>query len=219
MHTVAPTESIDPIRPLREFVADMTRLVERTDSERELLAEARPLLATLIQGSGWLPNEFAQAEPGSYRQYLLYCDPLERFSVVSFVWGPGAGTPVHDHTVWGLVGILKGEEMCSEYAPDGPDRVRPASVEHSLKQGMIEAVSPTVGDWHQVRNPLKDQNSISIHVYGGNIGSVRRHRIDPTEWPGAGLHLGLLIGCVTQFMGPVCCSSRSRPLSRNARTG
>ncbi|MBM3407153.1 MAG: cysteine dioxygenase [Betaproteobacteria bacterium] len=178
MHNAASPTSIDPIRPLREFVADMTRLIERTDSERELLAQARPMLATLIRDSSWLPQEFSQAEPGSYRQYLLYCDALERFSVVSFVWGPGATTPVHDHTVWGLVGILKGEEMCCEYTPDGPDRVRAASIEHSLKQGMIEAVSPTVGDWHQVRNPLSDQTSISIHVYGGNIGSIRRHRID-----------------------------------------
>ena len=181
MHDAVPHHSTDAIRPLREFVADMTRLVARTDSERELLAHARPLLATLLGDSGWLPHEFSQAEPGTYRQYLLYCDPLERFSVVSFVWGPGATTPVHNHTVWGLVGILKGEEMCCEYAPDGPDRVRAASIEHRLKQGMIEAVSPTVGDWHQVRNPLEDQNSISIHVYGGNIGSIRRHRIDPVS--------------------------------------
>jgi predicted metal-dependent enzyme (double-stranded beta helix superfamily) len=45
---------------------------------------------------------------------------------------------------------------------------------------MIEAVSPTVGDWHQVRNALSDTDSVSIHVYGGNIGSVRRHRVDPS---------------------------------------
>ena len=30
------------------------------------------------------------------------------------------------------------------------------------------------GDIHQVTNALADQGSISIHVYGGNIGAVRR---------------------------------------------
>ncbi|BFO11879.1 Predicted metal-dependent enzyme of the double-stranded beta helix superfamily [Serratia rubidaea] len=30
------------------------------------------------------------------------------------------------------------------------------------------------GDIHQVRNAFSDRVSISIHVYGGNIGAVRR---------------------------------------------
>ena len=180
MNSANIPSALDPLHPLRQFVADMTRLVSRTDSEPELLAEARPLLARLLARSDWLPDAYAHAEPGVYRQYLLYCDPLERFSVVSFVWGPGATTPVHDHMVWGLVGVLKGAEVCCEFEPDGPDRVRSTSTDHVLRQGMIEAVSPTVGDWHQVRNALSDTDSVSIHVYGGNIGSVRRHRVDPS---------------------------------------
>ena len=40
-------------------------------------------------------------------------------------------------------------------------------------------LSPAEGDIHQVTNALSDGNSISIHVYGGNIGAVRRHRFDP----------------------------------------
>jgi len=168
------------IAPLREFVVAMTRLVERTDDEKTLLAEGRKLLSTLIADDAWLPEAFAQADPGGYRQYLLYCDPLERFSVVSFVWGPGQRTPVHDHTVWGLVGMLRGAELCQEYASDG-NRVAARGVEHTLKPGMIEAVSPTVGDWHVVANALADQPSISIHVYGANIGAVSRHMMDPAS--------------------------------------
>ena len=61
----------------------------------------------------WLPEAYAEAGP-RYRQYLLHCDPLERFCVVSFVWGPGQKTPIHNHTVWGLVGMLRGEEISTE---------------------------------------------------------------------------------------------------------
>ena len=172
-------DPLDPLRPLRTFVAGMTRLVERTDAEPELLAGARPLLAQLLAQDAWLPEAFAHAEPGVYRQYLLYCDPFERFAVVSFVWGPGASTPVHDHCVWGLVGVLRGAEVCCEFEPDGPDRVKLSTGDHVLRQGMIEAVSPTVGDWHQVRNARPDTDSVSIHVYGGNIGAIKRHRVDP----------------------------------------
>jgi len=169
---------LDPIRPLRDFVVGMTRLVERTNDEPTLLAEGRTLLSALIADDGWLPQACTRSEPGAYRQYLLHCDPLERFSVVSFVWGPGAVTPVHDHTVWGLVGMLRGAERCTEYAPESPQRIVARGVAHVLEPGMIEAVSPTVGDWHVVANALPDAASISIHVYGANIGAVRRHAVD-----------------------------------------
>jgi len=171
------SQALDPIAPLRDFVVAMTRLVETTRDEPTLLAQGRQLLAKLIADDGWLAPDFAQPDPAAYRQYLLYCDPLERFSVVSFVWGPGQKTPVHDHTVWGLVGMLRGAELCQEYAPQG-GRVVSRGVEHTLKPGMIEAVSPTVGDWHVVANALADRPSISIHVYGANIGAVRRHMLD-----------------------------------------
>jgi len=172
------TTVLDPIRPLRDFVVGMTRLVERTNDEPTLLAEGSRLLSALIADDGWLPPACTRSEPGGYRQYLLHCDPLERFSVVSFVWGPGAVTPVHDHTVWGLVGMLRGAERCTEYAPEGTDRIVARGGAHVLEPGMIEAVSPTVGDWHVVANALPDAASISIHVYGANIGAVRRHAVD-----------------------------------------
>ena len=178
MSTADRHDPIDPMRPLRDFVVGMTRLVERTRDEPAILAEGRALLSALLADDRWLPDGYAQAPAGEYRQYLLHCDPLERFSVVSFAWGPGARTPVHDHTVWGLVGILRGAESCREYAPDGPARVVDGGREHRMEPGAIEAVSPTVGDWHVVSNAMPDRTSVSIHVYGANIGAVRRHMID-----------------------------------------
>ena len=43
----------------------------------------------------------------------------------------------------------------------------------------VSVVSPTVGDVHKVSNALSDRASISIHVYGANIGAVSRHVFDP----------------------------------------
>ena len=172
------TTGADRIAPLREFVREMTRLVERTDDEAGLLAGARPLLATLIADDAWLPEECTRPDPQFYRQYLLHCDPLERFSVVSFVWGPGQKTPVHDHTVWGLVGMLRGAERCQRYARTADGALRAIGAEQVLKPGEIEAVSPRIGDIHTVANDLADRPSISIHVYGANIGAVRRHVFD-----------------------------------------
>lgn len=167
----------DTIAPLRQFVQGMTELVGRTRDERSLLAEGRRLLSTLIATDDWLPDTFAAVRSDRYAQYLLHADPLERFSVVSFVWGPGHRTPVHDHTVWGLVGVLRGAERCDEFALDA-GRPMDLHKHHRMCPGDIEAVSPTVGDWHRVSHAGDAGPAVSIHVYGANIGAVRRHRLD-----------------------------------------
>ena len=48
----------------------------------------------------------------------------------------------------------------------------------TLAPGDVEVLLPALGDIHQVTNALSDCGSISIHVYGGNIGAVRRHTFD-----------------------------------------
>jgi len=167
------------IAPLRSFVQDMTRLVERAaDDEPTMLGEGRELLGRLVAEDNWLPDAFTKPHPEFFQQYLLYCDPLERFSAVSFVWGPGQKTPVHDHTVWGLVGQLRGAERETPYQRDSEGKLHmgdPAV----MHPGDVAAVSPTIGDIHVVANDMPDRASISIHVYGGNIGAVARHTFDP----------------------------------------
>ena len=91
----------------------------------------------------------------------------------SFVWGPGRQTPLPDHRVWGLVSVLQGAELGTSFQRDASGRLV-ASGEERLDPGEVVAVSPTVGDIHRVANAFADRVSISIHVYGGNIGAVRR---------------------------------------------
>ena len=158
---------------LRDFVTGMTRLVERHGAdEAKMLDEGERLLHGLVSHDDWLPDEYAAPSPESYRQYLLYCDPLERFSVVSFVWMPGHRTPIHDHTVWGLVGVMRGEELCEEFSSS----IRKVNA-HKSKPGEVDRVSPSIGDIHVVSNP-GTETAVSIHVYGANIGAVRRHVYD-----------------------------------------
>jgi predicted metal-dependent enzyme (double-stranded beta helix superfamily) len=168
----APRPRIDR---LRAFVVAMTRVVERGGDEATVLAAARPLLAALLSVDDWLPPACAAADPRTYAQYLLHCDALERFSVVSFVWGPGQRTPVHDHTVWGLVGVLRGAERAEAFQR-GPTGLAAGPVS-LMRPGDLQAVSPTLGDVHRVSSAA-DEVTVSIHVYGANIGALRRHWFD-----------------------------------------
>jgi hypothetical protein len=96
----------DGVERLRCFIGELTTLVDVGSDEAAIIERGGAALRSLVAVDDWLPPEFAEPNPDTYRQYLLYCDPWERFSVVSFVWGPGQRTPVHDHTVWGLIGML-----------------------------------------------------------------------------------------------------------------
>lgn len=162
---------------LRAFIADMTKVTtEPAVEEMRLLDAGSELLAELVSHDDWLPDPFASPASGRYQQYLLHCDPLERLSVVSFVWGPGQTTPIHDHTVWGLIGVLRGVETCEEFSLR--DGVLHLEGTHVLETGQVDRVSPTIGDIHRVSNARQEGSSISIHVYGANIGAVRRHSFD-----------------------------------------
>jgi predicted metal-dependent enzyme (double-stranded beta helix superfamily) len=185
---------LEPSRPkspnlprLRHFVQEFSRLLNRPDlahqddrlAEAHILKEGQALLADLVAHDDWLPDDYAQPHPERYQQYLLYADWQEKFSVVSFVWGPGQTTPIHDHTVWGLIGLLRGEETSQAFAKNEQGQwVKQGALER-LHPGQVSAVSPRIGDVHQVANGLTEAPSISIHVYGANIGAVRRSVFTP----------------------------------------
>jgi 3-mercaptopropionate dioxygenase len=161
---------------LEKFVSAFTQMINEDDiEERKILESGSSLLSSLITEDDWLPDKFARADAEYYQQYLLYCDPEERFSIVSVVWGPGQGTPVHDHTVWGLIGMLRGAETSERFALGGLGQPMQSLGAERLTPGKVDRVSPGIGDIHRVSNAYDDRISISIHVYGSNIGRTRRH--------------------------------------------
>jgi predicted metal-dependent enzyme (double-stranded beta helix superfamily) len=88
--------------------------------------------------------------------------------------GTGQATPVHDHSVWDSIGVLRGAEIAEGYriAPNGALRENRAA--RRLDAGAVNVVSPRIGDIHRVSHAFSDRTSISIHVYGANIGAVKR---------------------------------------------
>jgi predicted metal-dependent enzyme (double-stranded beta helix superfamily) len=168
---------------LRRFIADFTSLVGGAVQDRDeaaIIAVGRGLLKDLVSHDDWLPESMAKCPPHGYAQNLLWCDPFERFCVVSFVWAPSAHTPIHDHQVWGMVGMLRGSESSQRFARDPSTGGLVKGECASLAPGDVEVLLPAEGDIHQVSNMLSDCGSLSIHVYGGNIGMVRRHTFEAT---------------------------------------
>ncbi len=164
---------------LNDFVQRFGALLDSAPDEARVVAEGGALLQALVKNDDWLPASHAQPDAARYSQYLLHADARERFSVVSFVWGPGQATPIHNHTVWGLIGMLRGAEVSQPYALSTDGQWQADGNAITLHPGDVEAVSPRLGDVHRVHNALAEQTSISIHVYGADIGKVKREVFFP----------------------------------------
>lgn len=115
-----------------------------------MLQKGLDLLVELVSKDDWPPEVYSTPHPNYYQKYLFYADPLDRISVLSFFWGPGHKTPVHDHLTWELVGYLRGRrETPFIKQVDGTYLALPTSLLHP---GQVSAVSPRVGYAHEVDN-------------------------------------------------------------------
>lgn len=164
--------------PLDRFIAAFRAMADDAGGhEPALLARGAVLMRSLIAGDPWLPPEYSHPGSRSYGSYLLYADPLDRFVVAAFAWSDGAVTPIHDHDVWGLIGVVHGCERSRRFS--GRAGALVAADEELLCAGEVDAVSPSIGDIHEVRNGAS-ATSVSIHVYGANL-VTRPHRAFDAE--------------------------------------
>jgi predicted metal-dependent enzyme (double-stranded beta helix superfamily) len=161
-----------------EAVGRLVTAIETVLAVSPDVARVAEPLAALVARDDWIDPAVAAPDPLRYRQYLLHRDAAERFCVVSFVWGPGQATPIHDHRVWGLVGVLRGAEIDQRYARAADGSLAPAGQPTRLDAGAVATLSPESGDIHRVTNAYDDRVSISIHVYGADISRVERATYD-----------------------------------------
>jgi 3-mercaptopropionate dioxygenase len=160
-----------------EFVGAAESVIRKVKNPGDAVLAIEPLLRRLVIEPDWLKEKYRRAIPSkAYSQYLLYRPVDHAFSVVSFVWNPGQGSPIHDHCTWGVIGQYEGEEEESRF------RIlnnRLERIEVVLaRPGDVSHVYPPSRDIHQIMN-RSTRPTISIHIYGGDIGSQRRHTYDP----------------------------------------
>lgn len=137
-----------------------------------------------------LPDELRRPEEGGYARRLLYRSPEQKYEVIAMIWGPGQGTPLHDHAgIWCVEGVLEGQIAVTQF-----DLVqREGELYYFREEGTVKAGCGMTGtlippfEYHTIHNCLPDTSSITLHVYGGQMdhctvfepvkeGWYRRHR-------------------------------------------
>lgn len=117
-----------------------------------------------------LPPCVFRAHSAHYARRELYRSEQHGYSVTAMTWGPGQGTPIHDHSgMWCVEGVWRGALEITQYE----------LLEHDDQHyrfnavGAIQAGPGSAGslipphEYHCIRNPSDDAIAVSLHIYSG----------------------------------------------------
>jgi predicted metal-dependent enzyme (double-stranded beta helix superfamily) len=136
-------------------------------------AEVLPLLEDVrsIQGDWYVARSFESGE--------------HSYSLQIFVWPPGTGTKIHDHSSWGVYCCAVGSVLEERYQRlDDGSRLDHAHLKKiwqltwSREDG-ASSVLPNDGGIHRVRNP-GGSVAISVHLYGPRLREMDGRDYDPS---------------------------------------
>lgn len=174
---------------LGDFIQGVEATVSAERDPWKIVESIEPLVERLVTStdSSWLKEQYRRPPVGKsgvasgYGQYCLYRRGTE-LSIVAFCWAPGQGTPIHDHLCWGVLGFIEGCEKETRYrrTDDGtnPDFARLEKIGvHHAETGQTSHIVAPGRDIHKVENPGATP-SVSLHVYGCDMGRQRRRRYD-----------------------------------------
>ena len=155
---------------LRRSAAFLARLVKDADFvESQIL----PLLEEARDREDWYVARRHDAKDGSY-------------SLKVFVWPPGTGTNIHDHSSWGAYCCAAGTVLEERYErlddgsrPDHASLKKVWQLSWSSEDG-ASTVLPGDGGIHRVGNP-GESTALSVHLYGPRMAEVDGRDCDPSR--------------------------------------
>ena len=135
-----------------------------THALQKVLREA--IIDPLIE----LPACVRRPVDGHYARRELHRSPTLGYSVIAMCWGPGQGTPLHDHdAMWCVEGVWQGELIVTPYAllERQGDRHRFAAQEalYGYRGSAGSLIPPH--EYHTLRNASETDVAVSVHVYQG----------------------------------------------------
>lgn len=120
-----------------------------------------------------------------YARREIYRSPEHGYSVVAMTWGPGQGTPVHDHCgLWCVEGVWDGELEITQYElleTDGDrTRFRPAGGMVAGPGSAGSLIPPH--EYHSIRNPSSDAIAVTVHIYKAQMQECSMFVPSGGEW-------------------------------------
>ncbi|MBP6595985.1 MAG: cysteine dioxygenase family protein [Arenimonas sp.] len=150
-----------------------------TDSLRNGLSEA------IRDGQIQLPPCVLEPVADHYARRELYRCERSGYSVVAMTWGPGQGTPIHDHSgLWCVEGIWHGQLEITQYdlREQAGDRYHFIPVgTHIASAGSAGSLIPP-HEYHTILNPSADAIAVSLHIYKQALTCCSMFQPESGDW-------------------------------------
>jgi predicted metal-dependent enzyme (double-stranded beta helix superfamily) len=159
---------------LDELIQCLDRDVASGDVERITAAVKDTLERICAGGALELAPALVTPVADRYARRLLHKSDEHGYSVLVMTWGPGQGTPLHDHAgMWCVEGVLCGNIDVTQYEllEQRGDRYR------FRRQRTIGAGVGSAGalippfEYHTIANSSAVDKAVTVHVYAGEMTS------------------------------------------------
>ena len=172
--------------PGRDKLVQAIDAAVASGDQHAITAALRNTLCMLIRDRDVrLPDCVHEPISDHYARRELYRSPAHGYSVVAMTWGPGQGTPIHDHCgLWCVEGVWDGQLEIAQYElleRDG-ERFRFRAA------GGIQAGPGSAGslipphEYHAIRNASPDAIAISLHIYKAPMECCSMFLPQQGEW-------------------------------------
>jgi predicted metal-dependent enzyme (double-stranded beta helix superfamily) len=178
-----------PEKPYRlyRFLTELEDILNTVADNCDRIRAIAPLVRKLLTSSYWLQMEFTDppADPGWSVQFLYdeYEFPL---TVQMVAWLPGHVSPIHNHSTWGIVALVSGQEknqfwrrVSQGEAPPTPTPEYPSRIEYVGEKILVpgEIIGFTPDAIHSLE-VLGEEPAITFNLYGVTDYS-QRFEFDP----------------------------------------
>lgn len=168
-----------------KLVAAVDAAVRQGD-EHEVTAALRTCLCALIRDPDVrLPDCVHAPIDDHYARREIYRSPDHGYSIVAMTWGPGQGTPVHDHSgLWCVEGVWDGELEITQYElleREGERfRFRAAGGMQAGPGSAGSLIPPH--EYHTICNASPDRVAVSVHIYKAPMECCSKFQRQSGEW-------------------------------------
>ncbi|HEY9400172.1 MAG TPA: cysteine dioxygenase family protein [Luteimonas sp.] len=159
--------------------------VESGDQHAVTSALRNALCRLIVDPEVSLPDCVHDPIVDHYARRELYRSARHGYSVVAMTWGPGQGTPVHDHSgLWCVEGVWGGQLEITQYElleRDGERfRFRAAGGMQAGPGSAGSLIPPH--EYHSIRNASSDAIAISLHIYKAPMECCSMFLPQSDEW-------------------------------------
>jgi predicted metal-dependent enzyme (double-stranded beta helix superfamily) len=153
--------------PFDQMIRDLERAAISPGEYRDVTQAVKGVLAPWLKQA--LPATHTGAGATCYARHLIHCDPAGRWCAVAIVLARGQSTPIHNHTTWGVIGVVEGQEREVRYQRVPSGELVEIGTRFNAPGEMSVVIPPR--DIHRIEGAAEGP-TVSIHVYGGDVDKV-----------------------------------------------